>query len=554
MTDFIANRISKDLGMPNLVEVLAERMLPSDMYSVLLAVVKQRISTLTPARVLQLANAATVASDIDSRLMNKIEALCYDAASGFEAIELSPLAPLGAVSCLTGLDASNLLSTIKPLECAADPTIGLALESARRRRQASVRQQTLRLCSSHRVTRFPIPETPGFSAHFKLFCMITAGRNTGSYQFELSSLLEHIDKYLSFLSRVPELGFGISTVSVEISDTRIVSYLCALYGVDRDQIRATVRARDSESARSLLEKYDIKWPEKIFSPSTDLDQYNLPKPLASQMSLLEKQVIEPLRDRFPGVEAYFSVRRLTGLGYYDGPCFHIKVTNDRGETFMLSDGGSVGWTQLMLGDQKERLMTSAIGIELFCRMFGRAAVCTPDLPAPQTEAVMKQLHVSDAAVFWQLRLRALKEEPDSFGGSYEESVQMPLAEVEKRLSGDNDAFVLGAYLEDKLVGTVGMFREQGIKARHKGVIWGMYVAPEARGRHIARALLCTAIQRARAVPGLDFLLLSVVTTKKNAHRLYQSLGFVDYGRQPAALKVDGIHLDEFMMALRLTSS
>ncbi|MDQ5937177.1 MAG: hypothetical protein QG574_4536, partial [Cyanobacteriota bacterium erpe_2018_sw_21hr_WHONDRS-SW48-000092_B_bin.40] len=35
----------------------------------------------------------------------------------------------------------------------------------------------------------------------------------------------------------------------------------------------------------------------------------------------------------------------------------------------LADGGFVDWTQLLLGDTKERLMTSAIGTELICRLF-----------------------------------------------------------------------------------------------------------------------------------------------------------------------------------------
>ena len=36
---------------------------------------------------------------------------------------------------------------------------------------------------------------------------------------------------------------------------------------------------------------------------------------------------------------------------------------------MLADGGFVDWTQTFLADRKERLMTSAIGTELLCRMF-----------------------------------------------------------------------------------------------------------------------------------------------------------------------------------------
>jgi DNA invertase Pin-like site-specific DNA recombinase len=40
--------------------------------------------------------------------------------------------------------------------------------------------------------------------------------------------------------------------------------------------------------------------------------------------------------------------------------------------FALADGGFVNWTRRLLGDSKERLMTSAIGAELICRLFGRS--------------------------------------------------------------------------------------------------------------------------------------------------------------------------------------
>jgi hypothetical protein len=79
-----------------------------------------------------------------------------------------------------------------------------------------------------------------------------------------------------------------------------------------------------------------------------------------------------LREERNGVRLSFNLRRLTGLGYYEGPCFHIKAKNERGEAFAIADGGFVNWTRRLLGDGKERLMTSAIGSELICRMFRRS--------------------------------------------------------------------------------------------------------------------------------------------------------------------------------------
>jgi hypothetical protein len=87
-------------------------------------------------------------------------------------------------------------------------------------------------------------------------------------------------------------------------------------------------------------------------------------------------------------------------------------------------------------------------------------------------------------VFWRVRLRALREHPDAFGMAYEEVRDRPLAEVaadlRTRYTG-RDSVILGAF-GSELIGLAGCFRMEGRKSAHKALIWGMYVAPEARGR------------------------------------------------------------------------
>jgi ribosomal protein S18 acetylase RimI-like enzyme len=79
----------------------------------------------------------------------------------------------------------------------------------------------------------------------------------------------------------------------------------------------------------------------------------------------------------------------------------------------------------------------------------------------------------------------------------------------------------------------------------------MYVTPELRGRGIGKALLAEAIALARAVPGLDQLLLTVVTVNTAARQLYHSGGFEVYGQEPHALKQGDQFWDEELMILRL---
>jgi len=368
MSEEIVQRITRDLGTPGLIDLLADRLPGSDLHSLLLSVLKRRIAKIEPPH-LKRPNVASQASDLDGRFLHEVEGACYRSASQFEAIELSPLNPLGTLGALTGLDQANALSTVRVFECTSDPTLGLAIESTRRRQLPSDRKQTNRLCTVQRVLRFPVPVKHGFRAHFKLFSLVSAARDSGSFAFEAAALREHIAVYLTLLANLKALGFVFDDIGVEISDTRAVAHLCSRFGIARDEIRASVRANDPTSAARLLAKYPATWPGRITSPSQELAAFDLPEHLLIQLRRLEEDVCVPLRAEHSHVRFEFNMHRLTGLGYYEGPCFHITLKNLRGEKFALADGGFVDWTRRMLLDDKERLLTSAIGIELLCRMF-----------------------------------------------------------------------------------------------------------------------------------------------------------------------------------------
>jgi ribosomal protein S18 acetylase RimI-like enzyme len=157
---------------------------------------------------------------------------------------------------------------------------------------------------------------------------------------------------------------------------------------------------------------------------------------------------------------------------------------------------------------------------------------------------------NDLDAFWDLRLRALKDNPEAFGTTYEETVARGKAAMLQRMGVDpgDDVFSLGAF-EDVLIGTVGFRRDEGPKERHKGYVFGMYVVPERRGQGAGKALMLGLIARVRRLGGLEQLHLGVVTTNQSAVRLYLSLGFEIYGTAPQALKQNGRKWDEHLMVL-----
>lgn len=95
------------------------------------------------------------------------------------------------------------------------------------------------------------------------------------------------------------------------------------------------------------------------------------------------------------------------------------------------------------------------------------------------------------------------------------------------------------------------FRESRPKIQHKAHVYAVYVDSVARKHGLGRALMLELIARAKAAPGLEQLMLTVTSSNLPAKRLYESLGFVRYGTEPKAMKLDGEYLDEDLMVLLL---
>jgi hypothetical protein len=307
-------RVLRATGGPELLDRLAESLPGADLTTLLLEVFRRRALQLGPADVMRRYGTdrfAMPGSVSFAALRRAEDVMLATLPAGFEVVTLAPVLPLGAHWVTGGVDPRNVVATIRSTEVAADPTNGLALEAAMRRRRILGRSprsvEVVRLAATQRVTRGQFVTGPVSFAHFQLLGLVTAGRDTGNQEFEQQHLTEHL---------------------------RFAAEGLAECGVT--QVRLAITCLDVAGSRAL------------------------------------PAVREGLAG-LTGVEVVDAPERESGRAYYRGICFKVFAGTPDGDLLEIGDGGFVDWTARLLGSQKERLLISGHGLDRLAIMTVRGS-------------------------------------------------------------------------------------------------------------------------------------------------------------------------------------
>ena len=301
----LLERIVAASGVPNLVDILAARLSPTDLQSLLLEVYDRRSSVRSPADLLADYERGRFfgAASLTPAAAAEWDAILAAAAAGFRFLTLSPMAPLGSCAAVAPIGQSWSVPTVRTGEVVSDATNVLALEVALLRRGVAKSdpksQDIVQLATTHRVIRPQAYSKPGLVAHFALSAMVSAGRDQGGFGFEAEAIHAQIGAWLVSYRRYfgPALRLGISYTLLHPGnpDARL------------------------EALRSLAQTHNAELIEDATRPAAS--------------------------------------------GYYAGFCFHLLGGWPGGELRQLADGGSVDWTAKLLGNAKERLLISGCGVE-----------------------------------------------------------------------------------------------------------------------------------------------------------------------------------------------
>lgn len=222
-------------------EQLAAKLPGSELQSLLLEVMHRRAAARTPHDVLaQYRRDRFVRpSYVDQRESIEIDRHLLAAADGFEAIELSPVTPLGTSSTMGPTDQHKVLSALRATEVVSDPTNVLALECAERLRAAP--DTAVHFATSQRVIRAQaVPDRPGFAAHFRIFCLASAGRETKDHAFAVAALTRQITTIQRALDRIEQHGYAFGARRIDILATTersaLADRVAAAVGGEREQL------------------------------------------------------------------------------------------------------------------------------------------------------------------------------------------------------------------------------------------------------------------------------------------------------------------------------
>ena len=294
--------MAHEAGNADLAAQLGDHTSGSDLTSLLLDVADRQASRRSASDVLRQYERdrfTRPAAVAPATLLSTTATVAGSVGTNFDFVELAPLVPLGTHSVIAGGAQNRVGSPVRATEVAADPTTALAWEAAVRRR-AQLR------------------EDPRSIATVRL---AAANRVVRAQAFDGPRSYAHF-MLLGMVSAGRDVGSGT------FERTELVRHIGALL--------AACRA-------CKLRRFEVR--------VTDLD--------GSRPEAIEHVRAELAGD---GVGVTEWPERQGGRGYYDSLCFKIDVLHD-GEWVEVADGGDTAWTQRLLGNRKERLVISGLGLE-----------------------------------------------------------------------------------------------------------------------------------------------------------------------------------------------
>lgn len=209
----ILDRILNDIGDIEIIDKLLS--LPrSDLNSLLLELYQRQSGNTTATELLKAyeKNRFSAPSDLDAAKYHALEAKLLTSAQnmGMKTVLLSPATPLGSNSAFGYVNQHNVLSAIRGTEMLSDPTNMLAIIIADKlKSKVESNVPSLHYATTARVVRGQAFSGPASFSHFGLFCIVSSGKDSGSYSCETDLLVKHLTYYRQLFDSISFSKFSV---------------------------------------------------------------------------------------------------------------------------------------------------------------------------------------------------------------------------------------------------------------------------------------------------------------------------------------------------------
>lgn len=313
MTSDIVSSILRRINQPDLLSILADDLAGNELNSILLEVFNRRASAITPPALLNQYQENRFVKPGDLPVVElkrmELEVLELFQKHSFQPVELSPVSMLGSCSVIGPVDQKKVLSALRGTEVLADSTNALALHASdliqKNERSGTPNPLPMRLCNIQRQLRTQANLSTGFTPHFRIGCLVTCGKDAGGLDFEQKSLHEHI----------------------QVMTDLFLHY----YKVDEINFK-------------LLRRTGQESPEIMAGAIRDF-----------------------LLARNPDLNVTFVEKPLIDTDYYKGLQYKVNIVV-KGNSYEIADGGFVDWTQQLLQNKKQRMLSTGFGFDLMYRI------------------------------------------------------------------------------------------------------------------------------------------------------------------------------------------
>ena len=165
---------------------------------------------------------------------------------------------------------------------------------------------------------------------------------------------------------------------------------------------------------------------------------------------------------------------------------------------------------------------------------------------PINHVELKPLTPTNYEAYFALRLESLKTYPQMYASNAQDWAEASREVVEKHLEASErgESPIIGAWVDQELVGLVGIKPEFRPTVKHKATLWGLYVVRDHRCQGIGSKLLAGAVSTAKGMEAVQQLRAVVNTSSAEAVHLFQRAGFEQFGLEPRAKFVHGVYQDQ----------